>query len=164
MLFRSAETPAEPNSALVLTTAPTHGDVEVELRLRIVRPLGASPRSTDAASLYWQYVHNEQGRHGYRFDLGTGGWSLRKVYAGPADKEAQQPPLATGADARAEAGTWHRLRVLQQGARIQAWVDGKRVCDVVDPGTKWGTYTSGSVGLYCTDTYSQFDDVVVRRP
>jgi Domain of Unknown Function (DUF1080) len=78
---------------------------------------------------------------------------LYKVLAG---KRIQ---LAT-VDITANTGTWHTIRVVQKGDRIQTWFDGKMYHDVKDD-----TFTeAGKIGLWSkADAQTYFADIVVRK-
>jgi hypothetical protein len=55
-------------------------------------------------------------------------------------------------------GTWHTLRVIAVGTRIQAELDGKLLIDHTD-----ATYAEGYVGLWTkADSVSEFSDFTVR--
>ena len=62
-------------------------------------------------------------------------------------------------DAKAPAGKWHAIRVVQKGNRIQCYLNGKRHLDVKDD-----TFTNrGKVGLWTkADAVTSFDNFTYR--
>jgi hypothetical protein len=62
-------------------------------------------------------------------------------------------------DVEAPAGTWHKIRVVQEGGHIQCYLNGKLHLDVRD-----GTFPgSGKVGLWTkADAVTSFDDFTYR--
>ena len=63
------------------------------------------------------------------------------------------------AEATAPAGVWHTLRVVQQGDRIQCYLNGKLHLDVKDD-----TFKSGKIGLWTkADSQTRFAGLEVKE-
>jgi hypothetical protein len=88
----------------------------------------------------------------YYFIVKPNGWELGKKHGSDA-----QIFLATGESPRLPIGATANVRLVARGARIQAWIDGVRVLDYVDPNPLAG----GSVGLYQEDAKVRFSSVRV---
>jgi hypothetical protein len=62
------------------------------------------------------------------------------------------------ADVKVEAGKWHTLRVVQQGSRIQCYLNGKAYLDVTDDTIK----SAGKISLWTkADAQTRFSAVTV---
>lgn len=72
-------------------------------------------------------------------------------------KGGKRTQLAT-AKVKADPATWHTLRIVQAGNRIQGFLDGQKYLDVEDT-----TFPeAGGVGLWTkADAATFFDDLVV---
>jgi hypothetical protein len=88
----------------------------------------------------------------YYFMVKPNGWELGKKHGSDA-----QIFLATGESPTLDMGETARMRISARGARIQVWVDGKRILDFVDPKPLPG----GAVGLYQEDARVRFGHVRV---
>ena len=69
---------------------------------------------------------------GYLYGEACGGWMT---------PEDELIPTKTFKD-----GEWNDYRVLAEGARIQTWINGKQISDLVDE-EKWKTHPEGFIGL-----------------
>ena len=62
------------------------------------------------------------------------------------------------ANVQAPTGTWHKLRIVQKGDRIECYLDGKKYLDVTDDTFK----DAGKIGLWTkADAQTEFADVKV---
>ena len=56
------------------------------------------------------------------------------------------------------SGTWHTLRIIARGDRMEGFYDGKKYLEIRDQ-----TFTRGKIGLWSkADTVTNFDDLQVR--
>ena len=69
---------------------------------------------------------------GYIYGEAAGGWMT------PADKRKPHKHF--------KDGEWNKYRVLAEGARIQTWINGNQISDLVDEG-KLKTHPKGFIGL-----------------
>ncbi|MFP6900008.1 MAG: DUF1080 domain-containing protein [Opitutales bacterium] len=69
---------------------------------------------------------------GYIYGEAAGGWMT------PADKRAPHKHF--------KDGEWNKYRVLAEGARIQTWINGQQISDLVDE-VKLKTHPKGFIGL-----------------
>ena len=69
---------------------------------------------------------------GYIYGEAAGGWMT------PADKRKPHKHF--------KDGEWNKYRVLAEGARIQTWINGNQISDLVDVG-KLKTHPKGFIGL-----------------
>ena len=69
---------------------------------------------------------------GYLYGEAAGGWMT------PADKRKPHKHF--------KDGEWNKYRVLAEGARIQTWINGNQISDLVDEG-KLKTHPKGFIGL-----------------
>jgi hypothetical protein len=69
---------------------------------------------------------------GYIYGEAAGGWMT------PADKRKPHKHL--------KDGEWNKYRVLAEGARIQTWINGQQISDLVDE-EKLKTHPKGFIGL-----------------
>ena len=69
---------------------------------------------------------------GYIYGEAAGGWMT------PADKRKPHKHF--------KDGEWNKYRVLAEGARIQTWINGKQISDLVDE-KKLKTHPKGFIGL-----------------
>ena len=131
-----------------LHTVEEYGDFELELELEVklhdtdlnsgVQIRTQLTRTNDAGKVR-PSVHGPQvdvgkspGRSGHIFNQGNGAWITPK-------EDLVRNELMAG-------GRWNKLRVLAVGPRIQTWVNGKQVADVIDD-EAYAKYPSGVIAL-----------------
>jgi hypothetical protein len=80
-----------------------------------------------------------------------------RVYHVIAGKRTQ---LGTKEDLKVPTGTWHTIRVRQEGDHIECWLDGTKYLDVKDDAIP----KAGKVGLWTkADAQTHFDEFRVRE-
>jgi hypothetical protein len=152
LMPKTAGSGNETHSSLI-TSIKNFSDIDLSLRMKTIEQLRSSkPNPWETGWITWNY---KDLTHFYYFILKTNGWELGKE--DPAYPGAQRF-LKTGAKPSLKIGVWNDIRVIQQGAGISVYVDGKLVTTFTDTERP---YTDGKIGLYGEDAHVMFDDVVV---
>jgi hypothetical protein len=142
---------AETHSALVVTRK-TWRDATISFRTINQKQL----RLNDAPNTWecpWVMFRFKDLENYYWFMLKPNGFELGKKQGSDT-----QHFLVTGDQPNQAVGEWKRIRLVVQGARIQAFVDGTRIFDYTDPNPLLGL---GSVGLYEEDAQVRFDSLAI---
>jgi hypothetical protein len=149
-----AMAPEDTHAALKVKNRPL-GDLQLDLRVRTVDQLrqGSPPNPWEAAWTVWHYTDDQ---HFYYLLLKPNGWELGK--RDPAYPGGQRF-LASDNVPVYYFNTWYRVRIVQVGTTIKAWVNDLPLASFTD---QERPYTSGRVGLYTEDAYAQFANVNVR--
>lgn len=76
-------------------------------------------------------------------------------------KDGKRKQLASADITGIKSGEWFRLKIVHQGERIEAYLNGKQYLEATD-----GTFLkTGGIGLWSkADAASSFDDLVVTTP
>lgn len=76
-------------------------------------------------------------------------------------KEGRRTQLASADISGIKSGEWFRLKIVHQGERIEAYLNGKKYLEATD-----GTFLkAGGIGFWSkADAASSFDDLVVTAP
>ena len=74
--------------------------------------------------------------------------------------DSKRLQLATDDKVKAEAGTWHTLKIKHVGKQIEVWMNGKKLLEAADD-----TFAkAGKVGLWTkADAQTRFDMLVIRK-
>lgn len=143
-----AQTATNEDFPVALLTGRTHADVDVAVRFRPVSGQvdasgGIVVRARDARNFYV-----------VRANALEDNFRLYTVIDGHREQIASttiDPPTL---------GTWHALRVVAVGPRIQAYLDGRLLIDHRDT-----TFAQGRIGLWTkADSVTEFDDLEVKGP
>ncbi len=151
---RPATEPKQTKASLV--TGPAYrNDLVFQADLRTTGQLrtGSDPNPWEVGWIIWNYTDNE---HFYYFIPKPEGWELGK--RDPAYKGGQRF-LATGLGeeaAKFPIGAWHRIRVRQQGNRIQVSVNYQTLTTFTDHERP---YHRGKIGFYSEDADAWFGNV-----
>jgi hypothetical protein len=143
---------AETHSALVVTKK-TWRDATISFRTVNQKQL----RLNDAPNTWecpWVMFRFKDLENYYWFMLKPNGFELGKKQGSDT-----QHFLVTGDQPAQAVGEWKAIRLVVQGARIQAFVDGTRVFDYTDPSPLLGL---GAVGLYEEDAQVRFDSLTIN--
>lgn len=129
-----------------LVTNSKYADFELELEVKLhdtdlnsgVQFRTSTSRTNEKGDAR-EVIHGPQvdlgkspGRSGHLFNQGNGAWIT------PKDKLANSSVMKNG--------EWNTLRVLAVGPRIQTWVNGQQVADVIDE-EAYAKYPSGVIAL-----------------
>ncbi|MFB9888609.1 family 16 glycoside hydrolase [Planobispora takensis] len=136
------------HAGLIVSTGTT-GEPDLRMRLRTLDQTRPDPNVWEVAWAVWHYTGPQ---NFYYLLLKPNGWELGK--ADPAFRGAQRF-LATG-PGPFPIGRWYEVRVRQSGARMTAWVDGRKLVDYTDGRDP---YLQGAVGLYAEDAVAEFTSV-----
>lgn len=153
-----------------LHTVETYRDFELELEVKLhdtdlnsgvqIRTMltRENANGTSRESIHGPQVDigKSPGRSGHIFNQGNGAWIT------------PQKDLARNEDM--VNGQWNTLRVLAVGPRIQTWINGKQVADVMD-NEAYANYPSGVIALQVHGVknslekarYVSFRSIRVRR-
>ena len=145
--------PDETHASLV--TGPLiSGDFSMDVSLITTQPLrtGSTANPWEVAWVLWHYTDD---LHFYYFIPKPNGWELGK--GDPAYPGAQRF-LATGSFPQFPVGQWHRVSILQEGARIEVSVNDTPIATFTD---EEDPYYTGEIGLYNEDAEVYFDDVAI---
>jgi hypothetical protein len=139
-------TPGSPNS--FLCSKDSYGDFELTFEVKLFNPelnSGVQIRSQTAPPENDEAFGRVNGPQveieasgengaeaGYVYGEASGGWMT---------SEAKLVPTKVFVD-----GDWNRYRIVAQGARIQTWINGKPMEDLVDE-EKLSSHPSGFIGL-----------------
>lgn len=129
-----------------LHTVETYGDFELELEVKLhdtdlnsgIQIRTQTTRTNDAgktrASVHGPQVDigKSPGRSGHVFNQGNGAWIT-------PDSDLVRNELMVN-------GEWNKVRVLAVGPRIQTWINGTQVADVMNQGA-YMKYPSGVIAL-----------------
>ena len=133
------------------------GDIELQVSTQTTEQLrtGSAPHPWEVGWVLWHFTDNV---HFYYFIAKPNGWELGK--ADPAYPGAQRF-LSTGPSPAFPVGAWYRVRVVQNSATIQVFVNDQLVTTFTD---NEQPYAYGQIGLYTEDAAVQFDDVMLGTP
>lgn len=144
----------ETHAGLVL--GPQAGNA-LDLSCRVVTLAqlrqGSPPNTHEVGWLVWHYRDNE---HFYYLMVKPNGWELGK--RDPAYPGGQRF-LATGDHPNAAIGDPRDLRVVQEGPRIDVFIDNDQVTTFED---KERPYINGQIALYSEDADAFFTDVTLK--
>lgn len=82
-------------------------------------------------------IEMSPGQSGYVYGEACGGWMSKEPSS--KDPKVKQHSLMKN-------GEWNKFRVVATGPRIQTWINGKQVTDLVDE-DKFKTHPKGFIGL-----------------
>jgi hypothetical protein len=145
---RTSTTPSQTHAAVVLSTK-TYRNLNYTVKLTTNRQLRRNSRanSWEVGWFLWDYTDDN---HFYYLLLKPNGWELGQEnphYAG------DQRYLLTKSTPTYRIGHQYTVRIVQSGATIKAYVDGKLLLTYTD--TKH-PYYSGHIGLYDEDSVTEF--------
>ena len=147
MLAQTAEGPAALFN-LCVADAPTFADIDLSVSFKAV-----AGKEDQGGGPVWR-VKDADNYYLCRMNPLEDNFRVYKVVAG------KRMQLAT-AEAKAAAGAWHTIRVVQVGDHIQCYFNGKMLLDVKDAQFK----EAGKVGLWTkADAQTYFDNLVVTAP
>lgn len=139
-------TPKSPNS--FLCTEKDYGDFELEFEVKLfnnelnsgvqIRSLTKEPKDDEefgrvnGPQVEIEACGENGAESGYIYGEAAGGWMT------PDDKRKPHKVF--------KDGEWNKYRIVAQGARIQTWINGEAVEDLVDE-KKFETHPKGFIGL-----------------
>jgi len=148
----ASQSASETHAALV-RTAQSFGDIDYSVAVRTVSQLrSGTPNPWEVGWVLWHYSDNT---HFYYLALKPNGWEFGKE--DPAYPGAQRF-LGGDYSPTFAVGSWHTVRIQQQGPTMTLWADGVRLGSLTD-GER--PYTTGAVALYSEDAHVHFDNVSV---
>ncbi len=139
------------HSALVTTTAPV-ANFSATVTLTTRRQLNTVPNPWEVGWVLWGFSDNT---HFYAFTAKPNGWELSKE--DPAYPGSQRF-LATGSTPTFPVGATYTVAVVQQGASMVVWVNGKRVVQFLD---EERPYLGGALGLYSEEASVDYGAITV---
>lgn len=145
-----AQTAEGPNALfnLCVADAPTFTDIDLTVSFKAV-----AGKNDQGGGPVWR-LKDADNYYICRMNPLEDNFRVYKVVAG------KRMQLAS-ADAKAADNAWHTIRVVQVGAHIQCWFNGKKLLDVKDDQFK----EAGKVGLWTkADAQTYFDELVVAAP
>ena len=110
----------------------------------------SSPNTWEVAWIMFRYTKLE---NYYYFIFKTNGVQLAKKHGSLNEIFLQTPNQP-----RVQIGQWNHIKIDAQGNHIQIWVDNQLVIDYTD----LDPLTSGKIGLYNEDAWTQFDNIQIR--
>jgi hypothetical protein len=148
-----SKSPDETHACLV-TGHKSCGDIEFEVTVHTHEQLrtGSPPNEWEVGWVCWNYTDDQ---HFYYFHVKHCGWELGKE--DPRYPGAQRF-LATGTSPCYPIGQPYRIRIIQRGATIEAYVDGEKIAEFTD---EQEPYLAGKIGMYCEDSRVGFSGVEV---
>ena len=142
-------TKGSPNS--FLCTVKDYGDFEMEFEVKVDNPLnsGVQIRSQTADEPGKNSVYNPGRVNGPQVEIeasGEAGAEAGYVYGEATGRGWLIPADKLIPHKHFKDGEWNKYRIVAQGSRIQTFVNGEQVADLVDEET-YQQYKSGFIGL-----------------
>ena len=146
--YALAQTAEGPNALFNLCVAdePSLKDVEIMVAFKAMRG-----KLDQGGGVVWRY-QNADNYYVARMHPLEDNFRVYHVIAG------KRTQLGTKEDLQVPTGTWHTIRVRQEGDHIECWLDGTKYLDVKDDAIP----KAGKVGLWTkADAQTHFDQFTV---